>query len=219
MTTTQRRKKISDSPTASQGVGRPRNEITRKLILRTTLDLLKTDTLQSISIEAIAREAGVSKATIYRWWDSKGLIVIDAFIENHLVRTPIRRDVPPGQAIAEHFVLLVEQFSGWSGHLVAQILADAQANPIIGEQFRERFHYGRRAAVSEMLTAWKKSGDLKTDTENEILMDLIYSPIYMRLMVGQAPLTRQFAISYLSFVYSLLGAQQPVFDVTPASLT
>lgn len=218
MTTTQRRKKISDLPNAAQGVGRPRNEVTRKLILRTTLELLKTDTLQSISIEAIAREAGVSKATIYRWWDSKGLIVIDAFIENHLVRTPMRRDVPPGQAIAEHFVHLVEQFSGWSGRLVAQILADAQANPIIGEQFRERFHYGRRAVVSEMLAAWKKSGDLKTDADNELLMDLIYSPIYMRLMVGQAPLTRQFAISYLSLVYSLLGAQQPVFDVIPLPL-
>lgn len=219
MATTQRRKTSSDFPNPSQAVGRPRNEITRKLILRTTLDLLKTDTLQSISIEAIAREAGVSKATIYRWWDSKGLIVIDAFIENHLVRTPMRRDVPPGQAIAEHFVLLVEQFAGWSGRLVAQILADAQANPIIGEQFRERFHYGRRAVVSEMLTAWKKSGDLKTDTDNEILMDLIYSPVYMRLMVGQAPLTRQFAISYLSFVYSLLGAQQPLFDETQAPLS
>lgn len=217
MATTQLRKNISASPTASQGVGRPRNEITRKLILRTTLDLLKTGTLQSISIEAIAREAGVSKATIYRWWDSKGLIVIDAFIETHLVKTPMRRDLPPGQAIAEHFVLLVEQFSGWSGRIVAQILADAQANPIIGEQFRERFHYGRRAVVSEMLTAWKKSGDLNTDADNEILMDLIYSPIYMRLMVGQAPLTRQFAISYVSFVYSLLGAQQPVFDAMSGS--
>lgn len=219
MATTLRRKKTSDLLDSPQGVGRPRNEITRKLILRTALELLKTDTLQSISIEAIAREAGVSKATIYRWWDSKGLIVIDAFIENHLVRTPMRRDLPPGQAIAEHFVLLVEQFAGWSGHIVAQILADAQGNPIIGEQFRERFHYGRRAVVSEMLTAWKKSGDLKTDVDNELLMDLIYSPIYMRLMVGQAPLTRQFATAYLSYVYSLLGAKQPVFDATPDSLT
>lgn len=217
MSNAQIRGKVANVSVATQGVGRPRNEITRKLILRTTLNLLKENTLQSISIEAIAREAGVSKATIYRWWDSKGLIVIDAFIENHLVRTPMNRDLPPGQAIAEHFVLLVEQFSGWSGRVVAQILAEGQANPMIGEQFRERFHYGRRAVVSEFLTAWKNSGDLKTDASNEILMDLIYAPIYMRLMVSQLPLDRQFAVSYLSFIYSLLGVKQPVFDGTPAS--
>ena len=68
-----------------------------------TLHLLEDGTVQSLTIEAIAREAGVGKATIYRWWDSKALVVIDAFVEHHIVRTPMPRDLPPAEALAIHF--------------------------------------------------------------------------------------------------------------------
>ena len=83
--------------------GRPRSETTRRKILEATVHLLEDVTVQSLTIEAIAREAGVGKATIYRWWDSKALVVIDAFIEHHIVRTPMPRDLPPAEALAIHF--------------------------------------------------------------------------------------------------------------------
>src|SRR5262245_24160005 len=111
--------------------GRPRNEATRLLILRTTLELLRKETLQAITIEAIAKAAGVSKATIYRWWSSKTAIVIDAFIEHHIVRTPMRHDLPPGEAIVDHMRHLIEQYSGWPGQIVAQIVGEAQSDPSI----------------------------------------------------------------------------------------
>jgi AcrR family transcriptional regulator len=192
-----------------RAVGRPRNEATRKLILMTTMELLKKETLQSISIEAIAKAAGVSKATIYRWWTSKAAIVIDAFIEHHIVRTPMRRDLPPGEAIAEHMRHLIEQYSGWPGHVVAQIIGEAQSDPSIGREFRERFHYGRRAVVREALEEWRRSGAIDRDTNVEMLMDVLYAPIYMRLLVGHAPLDAQFATELPAFVYGLLGAPLP----------
>ena len=49
--------------------GRPRSEPTRRSILDATIRLLDTESVQTLTIEAIAREAGVGKATIYRWWD------------------------------------------------------------------------------------------------------------------------------------------------------
>ena len=95
--------------------GRPRSETTRRNILQATAHLLERGTVQSLTIEAIAREAGVGKATIYRWWDSKALVVIDAFIEHHIVRTPMPRDLPPADALAIHFAALVREYAGWSG--------------------------------------------------------------------------------------------------------
>lgn len=205
-------KRIAPEVTTTLVAGRRRSEATRKLILQTTLNALKTQSLQSITIEGIARDAAVSKATIYRWWSSKGQIVIDAFIEMHLVKTPMRRDLPPAHAIVEHFVNLLAQYSGWSGHMVAQILAEAQSNPEIGREFRERFHYGRRAVVKEVLSSWKTSGELSADTDLEVLMDLIYAPIYMRLMVGHAPLDMQFAEAHLTYLFKMLGLQAPPLD-------
>ena len=188
-----------------KSLGRPRSEVTRLQILNSTIKLLHENSIQAISIEAIAREAGVSKATIYRWWDSKALLVIDAFIENHLLKTPLPMELGPKKAIALHFCTLVEQFSGWPGRIVAQIIAEGQSDPSVLRAFRERFHYGRRAVVKEALEEWKSSGEIPSDTNIEMLMDIIYSAVYMRLMVGHAPLNEEFAKSHIEYIYHLLG--------------
>lgn len=187
-----------------RSAGRPRSEETRRLILKSALFLLEKETLQGITIEAIAKSAGVSKATIYRWWDSKALIVIDAFIEHHVIRTPMRRDLPPGESIAQHMRSLVEQYSGWGGRIVAQIIAEAQSDPAIGREFRERFHYGRRAVVREVLDEWRRTGEIDPGTDIEMLMDVLYSPIYMRLLVGHAPLNDRFIEDLLGYLIPLL---------------
>lgn len=193
--------------TKSRGVGRPRSEATRKVILCATLDLLRRETLQSITTEAIAKAAGVSKATIYRWWSSKALIVMDAFIEHHIVSTPMRRGLKPGEAIAQHMHDLVEQYAGFGGQIVGQILAKGRSDPIIAREFRSRFHYGRRAVVRETLEEWRNSGEISPDTDIEILMDVLYGPIYMRLMVGHAPLDARFVDDLQRFIFPLLGAE------------
>lgn len=193
--------------------GRPRSETTRRNILRATIRLLEHGTVQSLTIEAIAREAGVGKATIYRWWDSKALVVIDAFIDHHIVRTPMPRDLPPADALAIHFAALVHEYAGWSGRIVAQIIAEGQADPAVLREFRERFHYGRRAVVREVLDLWRREGNIPTPSDIEVLSDLIYAPVYMRLLVGHAPLDDTFIRSHLSYVYRLLGAPFPTIEM------
>lgn len=194
--------------TQSRSAGRPRNEESRKRILASTLEMLRTEPLQAITIEGIARAAGVSKTTIYRWWESKASIVIDAFMEYHIVKTPMRRDLSPGEAIMDHMRHLAEQYSGWPGRVVAQILGEAQSDPSVGREFRERFHYGRRAIVREVLDEWRKSGDIDPATDVEMLMDAIYAPIYMRLIIGHAPLDDAFITEYQAFMNDLLQAKR-----------
>ena len=67
-----------------------------------------------------AKTAGVSKATICRWWSSKAEIVDE------------RHHVPTGQTIAEYLNHLGEQYAGWPGRIVAKILGEAQSDPSIG---------------------------------------------------------------------------------------
>lgn len=201
---------------APSSVGRPRSEESRRGILTTTIKLLQEQSVQAITIEAIAREAGVSKATIYRWWNSKAAIVIDAFIENHIIRTPMPRQVPPRIAITRHFQALVTQFSGWSGSIVAQIIAEAQFDHQIAREFRERFHYGRRAVVREVLDEWRRSGEIDPATNVEVLMDVIYGPVYMRLLVGHAPLDEAFVHDHLTYVFRMLGLEPPDFGLAGA---
>ena len=210
-------KKIVETSTvtAPRGVGRPRSEATRAQILSATIRLLEERTVQAITIEAIAKEAGVGKATIYRWWDSKALVVIDAFAEHHLAQTPMPRDLPPGEAIAAHIALLIRRYAGWSGRIVAQIIAEGQADPNVLREWRERFHYGRRAIVRELLEEWRRTTPIPTPPNIETLAELLYAPLYLRLMLGTGPLDDTFAREHIGYVYSLLGVEMPELDEKP----
>src|ERR1700742_2872435 len=64
---------------AKRPPGRPRCEQSRQAILRSTLRLLRKTGFAQLSIEAIAADARVGKATVYRWWPNKGALVVDAF--------------------------------------------------------------------------------------------------------------------------------------------
>jgi AcrR family transcriptional regulator len=199
----------AESVESGSRLGRPRDLGVHRRILKTTLSLLETQSVKDITIEAIAREAEVSKVTIYRWWSSKALLIIEAFMEGHLVRTPMQRDLPPGERIARHLAMLTEQYSGLPGRIVGQIIAEGQFDPDTLREFRERFHYGRRAVVREVMEEWRLSGEIAPDTNVEALMDLLYAPIYMRLLLGHAPLDKSFVVQHITYAYSLLGAKIP----------
>ncbi|HSS10967.1 MAG TPA: helix-turn-helix domain-containing protein, partial [Acidimicrobiales bacterium] len=62
-------------------VGRPRDPHVDKAILSAALDLLIEDGFPRLSIEGVAARAGVGKAAIYRRWDSKTSLVVDAINE------------------------------------------------------------------------------------------------------------------------------------------
>ena len=116
----------------------------------------------------------------------------------------------------EHMRDLVEQYSGFGGKIVAQIVADGQSDPVVAREFRARFHYGRRAVVREALEEWRCSGEIPADTNIEMLMDVLYGPIYMRLMLGHAPLDSRFMIDYQRYVFPLLGVPAPADVIVPS---
>src|SRR3954452_9192981 len=111
-----------------------RSETSRKAVLDAALELLGDTppgplTLQRLSIEGIARHAGVSKMTIYRWWPNKASLVIDAFLENHIAQTPIAARGRAIDALRAHTVALTKVYAGSEGRLVAQLIAECQFDP------------------------------------------------------------------------------------------
>lgn len=187
--------------------GRPRSEATRKSILAAALALLQSESLQSITIEAIAREAGVSKATIYRWWSSKASVVIDAFMDTHIVHTPMHYDLHPAEALVRHWRSLAEQYRGWAGQIVSQILGEGQSDPDVLREFRQRFHYGRRAVVREVMEKLIAIHPFPEGVGPEVFMDMLYSSIYMRLLWGHAPIDDAFIQTFPITVFKLIGIE------------
>lgn len=185
-------------------------------ILEATLKLLETTPVQQISIESIAREAGVGKATIYRWWNSKAAVVIEAFLHTHLSHTPMPKVESPREALTRHVHLLIEEYNGWSGRIVSQIMAEGQSDPDVLREFRERFWYGRRAVVREVLEEARRRGEIRDDQEPELQMDILYAPIYFRLLMRHLPLDKKFADQHCAAIMQMLTPEQKDAAATPA---
>src|ERR1039458_1340509 len=79
---------MSTAPTR----GRPRSERARKAILEAAAELLLARGLSAVSMDAVAEQAGVSKATIYRWWPTKETLALDALYTEWAAARPYPRD-------------------------------------------------------------------------------------------------------------------------------
>ena len=173
-------------------VGRPRSTESQAAILDAVWTLLESVSLRDLSIEAIARAAGVGKTTIYRWWPNKAAIVMDAFFEKLSPQIQFPEGESAAAAIAQQMASLVRAFSGQYGRVVAQIIAEGQANPETLGRYRDRFLYPRREAAREIVQQGIESGEFDPNLDPELAIDMLYGPIYFRLLIGHLPLDPQF---------------------------
>lgn len=170
-----------------------RSEQSHKAILEATMELLDESgpdalTVQKLSIERIARQAGVSKTTIYRWWPSKAAVVIDTFLENHVARTPVRGDIPAIEALREHLASVATIYAGSEGRLISQLIAECQYDPATMAEFKERFWVARSQAATSLIRRAVEEGALRDDLDLMVMTELLYSPLYFRLLLQSGPL-------------------------------
>jgi AcrR family transcriptional regulator len=187
--------------------GRPRSETARQAILAATLELLQTTSVRAITIDAIARQANVGKPTIYRWWSTKVALVLEAFMTSMLPHTPIRRNVPAAEALRNHMRLLARQYAGIHGRVVAEVIGESQSEPEILKAFHEQFFSHRREAVRALIEQGKAAGEFDATTDTETALDMLYGPIYFRLLVKHAPLDAKFVDQVAVRVLAVLGTR------------
>src|SRR3984885_9317746 len=106
--------------------GRQRSEESEEAILAAITDLLRDKPLRDISIEEIARKAGVGKATIYKWWPSRAYVALDAFLRktNRMAPTPAMGSVRSD--IREQLRALMVVYMSPAGHILGQFIAESQ---------------------------------------------------------------------------------------------
>ncbi|TQS45117.1 TetR/AcrR family transcriptional regulator [Cryptosporangium phraense] len=170
-----------------------RSESSRRAILDATLSLLGDQppgpvTLQKLSIERIAREAGVSKMTIYRWWPNKAALVIETFLDNHIAQTAVPDEGRALDALRVHLASLAKVYDGPEGRLMTQLIAECQYDPATLHEFKTRFREGRAAAVAQLIQRAIDEGDLRSDVTPDEVAEILYAPIYFRLLFRNAPL-------------------------------
>jgi AcrR family transcriptional regulator len=168
--------------------GRPRSEQSRAAVLRATSELIRQAGLRAMTTENIAARSGVSKATIYKWWPNKYAVAVEAFLAEMAVESA---DPDTGSA-REDFRLalrgLIHFYTSENGRAYAQLVGEAQFDPKIGEELRDRLVGSRRQLVRAIWERGVTRGELRADVDPEVAIDLIFGPAMYRLVAGHAPL-------------------------------
>lgn len=201
---------MPDADTAREAPhrGRPRSETTRNAILRAASDLLLEHGVNSISMDAVAKRAGASKATIYRWWPSKEVLALDALLSEW---RPTERDKQDHGSLAADLLVLIrpwaEQLASKPyGRLIADLAAKAQSDPAFAEQYRVHFVEPRRAPARNAFVRAVDRAEIPSETDIEAALDLLYGPFYHRILQSHAPLSDRFTRQIVHYVVAAVSA-------------
>lgn len=184
--------------------GRPRDESARRRILKAALELMDTTAFAHITIEAIVERAGTSKATIYRWWPNKAAVVIEAFREAIAPELPLRNTGTLRDDLASQLRNFSRVLSGRGGRMLRSFVVAGMSDPDVAAEFQSTWSAPRRAEAKQMLRQKQASGQLRKDAELDLVLDLLYGPMYYRFLVKNEPPSQKYAEAVVELLIQAL---------------
>ncbi|MDF0530064.1 TetR/AcrR family transcriptional regulator [Tsukamurella sp. 8F] len=184
--------------------GRPRSDEVRRTILAAATALVIEGGYGAATMQAIARRAGASKQTVYRWWPSPGAIVLEALVDGAAVIAPpeesgdLEHDMP---AFVRRTVLGVR---GKVARLLAAVMAEAQRDPVFASTLREGFLAHRRNMLAAMLAAARDRGEIRGDVDVALVSEVVFGTLWYRLLAASGPIDESFADDMIGVVWALV---------------
>jgi AcrR family transcriptional regulator len=161
----------------------------------------------ALTIEGIAARAGVGKTTVYRWWPTKGALVIEAI----QVALPTPTQANTGDLRRDLLAAVRRVVNTFArtpmGAMILALAADVMSDPQLAEQFRNQLIRPRRSAVVEVLRRAVASGDLPQDVDTDLLLDVYAGAVFYRVLISGEPVTDLLAEQLVGL---LLDGKTPV---------
>lgn len=169
--------------------GRKRSETARRSILDAALLLAWRGGYRSVTMDGIAKEAGVGKQTVYRWWGSRADVVLEALGDTSTVEVPIP-DTGSLRGDLEAYLSAVVAIT--SRHRAnAELLRGLFAEALLDAEFREKlralFIAPRQAALRIVFERARPAG-VRGAVDLDLILDLLFGAFFYRLgLLDQAP--------------------------------
>jgi AcrR family transcriptional regulator len=203
----------SDSQTTSSetkrqptGAALLRDDVT-EAIRAAVFEELATTGYARLSIEAVARRAGVGKTAVYRRWRSKLPMVID--VASEIVSAGIM--LPDTGSLQDDLRLLIQVVYRLLRHplaaqIVPDLLAEAARNPDIAGTLALALRETQRESSAALVERAVARGELPASTDPDLALDLIAGPLYWHLLVTREPVTRDYLERLARSIAAALGA-------------
>lgn len=183
----------------SPSAGRPRSEASKKAILNATIELLEQSGYSSLTIDGVASHAGVSKATIYRWWNNKTMVVLDAFL---MLLAP-QVEFYETSSIRDNFLNqlkgMANVFNSTIGRSMLSIISGSEPDSEVVKAFQLQYIVPKRNDAKRFLENGIKRGELRPEIELDVVLDMIYGPVYFRILIHKKMLTPSFIETLIEY--------------------
>ena len=159
-----------------------RNPASRKAILDAAFELVAEVGYSKLGIEAIAARAGVGKQTIYRWWPSKGAVLLDAYLARTQGDAGDEAALPDSGDLRADLIAVLQAtvaelrdptFAVPLRALTVAVLED----PELAAEYEHRLDAPMREMKKARLRAAQNAGQLPDDLDLDVAVDLLFAPV------------------------------------------
>jgi AcrR family transcriptional regulator len=165
---------------------------TRERVMTVARRILLEDGYAGLTMERVALESRVAKTTIYRRWPTKATLCMDLYLDaaRELIDPELGDVAGDLKRLAEEVVRL--QTRTVAGPALMGLIAEAQINPASRGAFLAEFAEKRRTVTRNILRRGIERGELRSDTDVDLVIDAIGGAITFRLLQGHALVNRKF---------------------------
>jgi AcrR family transcriptional regulator len=208
---------VSAKDSAAPRRGRPPIEAAEShaRILDAVYELLQERSVRDLTMEAVAKRAGVGKPTLYKWWPTKAALVFAMFKERIAIALPPPSAGTAEEAIREVARALIGPLNGQLGKVLSELIAEGQSEPAILQDLFDKHIRGHEEANTADIERGKKSGELASDVDPQLIIDAVFGAIFYRLLFRTAPLTEEFSDKLVRQVFR--GARARAGEATTRS--
>jgi AcrR family transcriptional regulator len=177
-----------------------RSERSRRAIHAASLALVGEVGYGRTTIEGIAARAGVGKQTIYRWWPSKGAVLLEAFLDlgERAAGAPVEYEIPDTGDLAADLKAVLRAtvdrmtdpvFDVPARALTAEGIVDAE----MGVEFTTKLLEPQLQLYVRRLEAGRSAGAVRQDADLRVALELLVFPMAHRWLLRTPPLTHAYA--------------------------
>jgi len=185
--------------------GRPRSQQAKRAVLDAARALVEKGGYQAVTIEAVAARSKAAKTTIYRWWPNRTALVVDLLVQMAAAEVPAPMGRDPLRALRTEVRRTAAVADAPLGRLMMSLLGEAQDDPELRATLLEGLFYPRREASARAIRQAQASGALRSDVSAYLAADLLFGPLFYRMLFGHEPVTESF-VNHV-FQYVLAGLQ------------
>lgn len=173
-------------PVVAERRGRPRSAAADSAIIEAVLRLIEDGvSIGELSMERIAREAGVGKATVYRRWSGKSALMLDV-MRSLEAQGPLL----DGASVRDDLVCLLEflrrrGLAKRSSALLRTVVSHVQAQPELWAEYHDTVVRARHEALLGVLRRGVANGEIRTDRDLETIADLFVGPMLARAILHE----------------------------------